>query len=147
MMAAMSIRRLGALVVMLSSAACATQAPPSPSSPTSARRESSSGTRTAGWVLVAVGAHAAGVAAGTSAMMLHSSSVRDDECDASKVCSAEGLDANKRLDDLAPWNAGAWILAATALGAGVFLVLSSPRARTEVGVAAGPSGALVAATF
>jgi hypothetical protein len=77
-------------------------------------------------VTFAVGAGAAAVAIGTSALMLHNKSVRDDNCDAQRNCTQAGLDANGQLSALSGWNAGAWTVAVLGLGAGTFLVLSNP---------------------
>ena len=100
--------------------------------------------RTHGWIIVGLGAQAGAVAIATSVMMLHQSSVRDRECDAQKVCSQAGLDANTKLHSLAGWNAGAWTLAAVGLGVGAFIVITNPREsaapRTAVGLAPNGSG-------
>jgi len=58
----------------------------------------------------------------TSVMMLHDKSARDSNCNAEKVCSPAGLDANQDIGLLSGWNAGAWVLAAAGLGIGGYLV-------------------------
>jgi hypothetical protein len=88
--------------------------------------DSNKTTRYAGWIVVAVGAQSAIFAAVTSVMMLHENSVRSSECNAQKVCSSTGLDANNKIDAMAPFNAGSWIVAAAGLGVGAYLVLTSP---------------------
>jgi hypothetical protein len=80
-------------------------------------------------VTLAIGAEAAAVAIGTSALMLHNKSVRDANCDAQRSCSQAGIDANNQLSALSVWNAGAWSVAALGLGAGTFLVLTNPPAK------------------
>jgi hypothetical protein len=91
--------------------------------------------RTYGWVGVAVGAEAAVVAAVSSGMMLHDKSVRDANCNAQKVCSPTGYDANLTLEHLSAWNAASWVLAVGGLGAGTYLLLSHPVANdTHVGI-------------
>jgi hypothetical protein len=97
--------------------------------------------RTIGWISLAVGAEAAVVAIVTSIMMLHDKSVRDANCDASKVCNVTGLNANNGLANLADWNVGAWAIAAAGLGVGGLLILTSP-ADTSRGTALllGPEG-------
>lgn len=97
--------------------------------------------RAAGWVTLAIGAQAAVVAITTSFMMLYDNGVRSDECNAQKMCSSRGLDANGRLDALIPWNAGAWAVAVVGIGAGAYLILTNPpesQKTTAVGV--GPDG-------
>jgi len=94
-----------------------------------------------GWVSVAIGAQAAVVAIATSFIMLHENGLRSDGCNEQKVCSGTGLDANGKLDALAPWNAGAWAVAVVGVGVGAYLVLSNPPGsskQTAVGV--GPNG-------
>jgi hypothetical protein len=144
---------LGA-VLLTASMGCASEPAPTPATPNDVRRtEPAPPGRTAGLVLVAVGAHAGVIAVGTSVMMLHEKGVRDDECNPDKACSQDGLQANDRLNKLGPWNAGAWILAGAALGGGIFLVLSNPRKRdareprTTTGLTVGPGGAGLKTTF
>jgi hypothetical protein len=99
--------------------------------------------RTWGWVLLSVGAEGAILAAITSFMMLHDKSVRDDNCDANKVCSQTGLAANGEIASLAWWNAGAWAVAGAGLGVGGLLLLMSPPAgagRLAVGISPSGSG-------
>ena len=79
-------------------------------------------------------------------MMLYDSGVRSDECP-EKVCSARGIEANSRLDELSAWNAGSWALAAAGIGGGLFLVLTNPMRRTTVAVTPSPSGAALQGTF
>jgi hypothetical protein len=107
------------------------------SSSSAPKTSSNAAARDAGWVAIAVGAEAALVAMGTSALMLHNKSVRDADCDAQKSCSQAGLDANSQLSALSGWNAGAWTVAALGLGAGTFLVLSNPppkEPRTSISI-------------
>ena len=97
--------------------------------------------RALGWVAVSIGSAAGAVALGTSYVMLQAQSDRNSGCDAQKMCTQSGLDANARLGQLAGWNAGAWIVAAAGIGTGVFLLLTNPSDKelgTQVGI--GPSG-------
>jgi hypothetical protein len=103
------------------SAAGAPTSTPPPSQPPSRHNE-----RTFGWLSVAVGAEAAVLAVVTSGMMLHEKSVRDGNCDAQKVCTQPGFDANRTLGSLGGWNAAAWIVAAAGLGVGGFLLWKDP---------------------
>jgi hypothetical protein len=102
---------------------------PGDAAPPPAEGRSNRTARTVGWVGVAIGADAALVAVATSFMMLHYKSARDAGCDASKVCSGDGFNANKSLDALTWWNVGAFGVAAAGLGAGAILLLTNPRER------------------
>jgi hypothetical protein len=82
--------------------------------------------RTFGWFGIALGTEGAIAAAATSAAMLDFKSQRDSDCNARKVCSADGLNANNQIGALAGWNAGAWVLAGAGLGVGTFLLLTHP---------------------
>jgi hypothetical protein len=99
--------------------------------------------RTVGWVSLALGAEAAVVASVTSFMLLHDKGVRDDECNAQKVCSRRGLDANGDIGLLASWNTASWIVAGAGLGAGAVLLLmtrSDSGLRASVAVAPASAG-------
>ena len=148
------------LVAALALAACAPQAPPreptasTTSTPSTTPISTTTDTNTsggnqslraAGWVSIAIGASSAIVALGTSGIMLHQQSVRSSNCDAQKICNADGIAANNNLSSIAPWNAAAWALAAAGTGAGIFLVLTNPPrsspvppGQTALGV--GPTG-------
>jgi hypothetical protein len=104
-------------------------APPQEGAPPSAERRSSGTGRTIGWISLSIGAEAAIVAIVTSFMMLHDKSVRDADCNAQKLCSADGYSANATLDSLTWWNATAFGVAAVGLGAGAVLLLTNPPAR------------------
>ncbi len=100
-----------------------------------------------GWFSVAVGTLGAGVALTTSLLYLHKKSERDDDCNAAKVCSQDGLNANSQLPALGGWNVGAFAVAAVGLGVGAFLVITNPAGgtggekQTAIGVAPTGSGA------
>ena len=105
-----------------------------------------------GWISIGIGGSAALVALGTSIVMLHDKSVRDDNCDASKGCTTAGLSANNELGQMVGWNIGAWAVAAVGLGVGAFLVLTNPSDKemgTQVGVGQTGSGTgfLLRSTF
>jgi hypothetical protein len=55
------------------------------------------------------------------------------------VCSSIGLNANTQLSALAPWNAGAWVVAVAGLGTGTILILTHPLAK-RTSVYASPTG-------
>jgi len=122
---------LAAAPGFLASAGCATSSLPLPSAPATSDsssqppevpNRSARSARTWGWVSVAIGAEAAVVAVITSAVMLHDKNQRDADCNAQKVCTPAGLDANISLTQLAGWNAAAWIIAAAGLGTGGVLL-------------------------
>ncbi|MEO7109850.1 MAG: hypothetical protein ABI183_05390 [Polyangiaceae bacterium] len=94
--------------------------------PASETGNSNKTTRYAGWIVFAVGAQSAVIAAATSILMLHYDSVRSDDCNAQKVCSADGLQANTKLGEAGGFNAASWIVAAAGLGVGTYLVLTNP---------------------
>jgi hypothetical protein len=99
--------------------------------------------RAYGWFSVAVGTLGLGVAATTSGLMLHQKSKRDADCDAARVCSQDGINANSQLAALSGWNAGAFVVAAAGLGVGAFLLITSSadgEKQTALGVAPTGSG-------
>jgi hypothetical protein len=96
-----------------------------------------------GWISMGIGGGAALIALGTSFWMLHDKSVRDDNCDANKVCNSAGLGANNEMGQLVGWNIGAYAIAAVGFGVGAFLVLTNPSDKqmgTQVGIAPTGSG-------
>jgi hypothetical protein len=104
--------------------------------------------RALGWIAIAIGSEAAIVAGVTSVMMLHYQSQRSDGCDANKVCTPEGLNANTQLSQLAGWNAAAYVVAAAGLGTGLFLLLTNPSdGSTHAEVGATPGGLTLRGAF
>lgn len=96
-----------------------------------------------GWTLVSVGIDGAILATITSVMMLHQASVRSSDCDAQKVCNADGIAADGKLHDMAPWNLGAWAAAIVGLPVGVYLLVTNPTDKalhTQVEIGAGATG-------
>lgn len=97
--------------------------------------------RTLGWIGISVGAEAALVAIGTSAMILHQKTVRDDNCNAQRMCSSAGLDANGTIATLVGWNAAAWVVTAAGLGAGgILLAVGWEDAKRTTAIGAAPIG-------
>jgi hypothetical protein len=96
--------------------------------------------RVAGWVSLGVGAEAAILAAVTSVMILHQKSVRDDDCDAHRMCSAAGLGANSTIDSLVAVNTVSWVVAAAGLGAGTVLLLTHPPDPRATAITLSPAG-------
>jgi hypothetical protein len=123
------------------------QATPQPSQtdlPVTIEHHSGGMARAYGWFSVAIGTLGLGVAATTSAMMLHQKSVRDADCNAAKLCSQDGINANTQLAALSGWNTGSFIVAAAGLGVGAFLLITSSAdgdKQTAIGVAPTGSGA------
>jgi hypothetical protein len=82
--------------------------------------------RMIGWISLAIGAEAATIAVATSLLIEHQKSIRDDGCNAQKVCNSDGFAAVGTIDTITPWNTGSWFVAAAGLGAGIVLLLASP---------------------
>ena len=85
------------------------------------------------------------VAFGTSGLILYQKGVRDDNCDAQKVCTARGFAASQTIQTLVPWNTGSWIVAAVGVGAGVGLWFASrdDRKQTAISVSPAPGGVAI----
>jgi hypothetical protein len=98
--------------------------------------------RTLAWASVAIGSVAGLVAFGTSGLILYQKGVRDDNCDAQKVCTARGFAATQTIQTLVPWNTGSWIAAAVGVGAGVGLWFASrdDRKQTAISLSPAPGG-------
>jgi hypothetical protein len=93
---------------------------------TDSTSDASRGARDVGWISLSIGVEAAIVAIVTSGMILDSKSTRDSHCNAQKVCSQDGLDANSSIQSLLGWNAAAWAVAVVGTGAGIILVATHP---------------------
>jgi hypothetical protein len=87
--------------------------------------------RVLGWVSLSIGIEAAALAGVTSALIEHQKGVRDDNCNAQKVCNAAGFAAVNTIDSIVPWNTASWFVAAAGLGVGAVLVITSPRESTR----------------
>ena len=99
------------------------------------------GARGFGWLGSAVGAEAAVAATATWVAILDYKSTRDSGCNAQKLCSPNGLNANSQIGSLVGWNAGAWVLAAAGLGVGSYLILSHPLNKEHpLSITLSPSG-------
>jgi hypothetical protein len=99
--------------------------------------------RVLGWVALTIGAEAAVIAVATSILIEHQKSVRDDDCNAAKVCSAPGFAAVGTIHTIVPWNTATWFVAAAGLGAGTVLLVTSPKESersTAITLSPGPSG-------
>jgi hypothetical protein len=122
--------------------AAAPSAPPPPSSADGSHpgHDPHRTRRVLGWVTLSIGAEAAVIAIATSLMIEHQKSIRDDGCDAAKVCTAKGLAATSTIDTLVPWNTASWFVAAAGLGAGtVLLLVSQPESERKTAVTLAPA--------
>jgi hypothetical protein len=133
------VRRAG---IVLVGTACLLYSGNSLAEDAAATRSSGRAARVLGWVSLSLGAEAAIVAVTTSFLLLHEKNVRDAECDAQKICSQRGLDANSTIASLVPWNTASWIVAAAGIGGGAVLLLTHrPDTRqTAMGVAPSAGG-------
>jgi hypothetical protein len=95
--------------------------------------------RAMGWFSLSFGAAAGIVAVGTSIMMLQQASMRSNDCNAAKVCSTAGLNANGQLDGLAGWNVASYIAAAAGIGIGTILLLTNPKNNRETALDVTPN--------
>jgi hypothetical protein len=102
--------------------------------------------RAFGWLSLAIGGESAIVATATGIIMLEAKSSRDSGCNAQKVCSSVGFNANNQIDSTEVWNAGAFVLAAAGLGIGTYLLLSHPIAE-HARVSVSPTGVTLGGTF
>jgi hypothetical protein len=97
--------------------------------------------RTLGWIGISVGAEAAIVAVGTSALLLHEKQVRDADCNARRICSSAGVDANGTIGTLVGWNTAAWVVTAAGLAAGgILLAISWRDAQRTTAITVAPTG-------
>jgi hypothetical protein len=73
-------------------------------------------------------------------MLLHEKAVRDEECNAQKLCSQRGLDANGSIATVVGWNTAAWIVMAAGLGAGAYLLFTNrPDSKPSATIAVAPN--------
>jgi hypothetical protein len=100
--------------------------------------------RTAALASFAIGATAGIFAVGSSIQMLADEKTRSADCNAQKVCSPAGLQANSELGINGATNVALWAVTMSGLGVGTFLILTNPANRastTSVGIAPNASGA------
>ncbi|MEB2313550.1 MAG: hypothetical protein OZ921_03590 [Sorangiineae bacterium] len=100
-------------------------APEQPPSQDPGASASGSGTRTAGYVVGAVGVAGVAVGAITGLMVLGKKSVADNNCDDAKRCNQTGADAADAGRTLGAVSTTGFIVGAVGLGLGAYLVLSS----------------------
>jgi hypothetical protein len=123
----------------------ATAPPPSGAGPTDSTDGSDPGRdphrmrRVLGWVSLTIGAEAAVIAVATSLLIEHQKGIRDDNCNAQKVCNSEGIGAVGTIDTIVPWNTGSWFVAGIGLGAGaILLVVSQPKSERQTAITLSP---------
>ncbi len=114
------------LLVTVALGGCAAHAELPAEVPETTPAPAPSGARTFGWFSIALGAEGAVAAIATSALIVDYKSTRDSGCNAAKMCSADGINANNQIGSLLGWNAGAWVVAAAGLGVGTVLILTHP---------------------
>jgi hypothetical protein len=117
--------------------------PPPPANEPAPKGEAVGGNgipRAVGWFSIGFGASAGLVALGTSLMMLHQSDLRNAGCNAAKVCTPDGLNANSQLDGLAGWNVASYVAAVAGLGIGTILILTNPKNDRKTAVEVSPNG-------
>ncbi len=128
----------------------ATGAPPAAATPAVSPPAASDGSepgrdphrtrRVLGWASLAVGAEAAVIAIVTSFMIEHQKGIRDDGCNAQKVCTSTGLDAVGTIHTLIPVNTTSWFVAAAGLGAGAVLLFTSrPESEPHTAITLSPN--------
>jgi hypothetical protein len=106
---------------------------------TNTRRDPHRTRRVVGWISLAIGAEAAVIATVTSILIEHQKSLRDDNCNAQKVCNAEGFGAVGTISTLIPWNTTTWFVAAAGLGLGtVLLLVSQPESEKQTAITVSP---------
>jgi hypothetical protein len=96
--------------------------------------------RVLGWITLSIGIEASVLAAVTSALIEHQKGVRDDGCNAQKVCDAAGFAAVGTIDTLIPWNTASWFVGAAGLAAGTALLLTSqPESARRTAITLSPN--------
>ncbi len=85
--------------------------------------------KTIGWIVGGVGVVGIGTAAVTGMMLVGIKRTVSDNCDESKVCNQDGLDAAANGKKLIVANAIGWGVGAVGLGVGAYLILSAPKAQ------------------
>ena len=103
----------------------------------------SNGKRTLGFTLSGLGVAGFGVGTIAGALMLSQKHTVATECQPDKSCTAAGLDAAHSASSLQTVSNIGWVVGGAALGAGVYLLLSSggsAKASTSLAVATTPAG-------
>jgi hypothetical protein len=96
--------------------------------------------RDLGLAFLSIGGEAAIVAIITSAMLEHQMGIRDEGCNAQKVCDTAGIDAVHTISTIVPWNTATWFVAAAGLGIGtVLVVISLPHSERRTAITLSPN--------
>ena len=117
--------RAAAAALLLMGCASHSSRPPATTPPPQEHRSGSTA-RDIGWISIGLGGAAGAIAVGTSVLMLRHAAVRGSECDAQRVCTQDGLDANTGIRSLSGANAASWMVAAAGVGVGAVLLLTHP---------------------
>ncbi|MBS2013733.1 MAG: hypothetical protein JST00_12650 [Deltaproteobacteria bacterium] len=113
------------------------EAAPAPVAPASADRDPGSGRRTLGWTLAGVGGASLAVGVVTGIMTLGKASTVKEQCTGDLECNAEGLDAARSGETLSLVSTITVIAGLAGIGAGTFLLLTSPKRSTSTASARG----------
>jgi len=112
-----------------------------------AKKSSSSGMRTAGFIAGGVGVAGILVFGVTAGIIQSYRNTLEKECDAEKFCSAKGLEAVDAGQTLTPINTAALIVGAAGLAAGATFILLAPtspdKPTAALRVSSGPSAAMI----
>jgi hypothetical protein len=100
------------------------------------RREESNTGRTLGWTFAGVGAASLTVGVLTGIMTLGKASTVEEHCDGDLACDSEGLDAASAGKTLSLVSTITVIAGVLGLGAGTYLLLTTPSSTTNRGTAA-----------
>jgi hypothetical protein len=120
---------------------------PPPQSAKAGKKQPSRDLRNAGWASLAIGGVAGLFAIGSSIIMLEDEQTRSSNCNANKVCTPAGAQADYSLANNAAPNVALWALTITGLGVGAYFILTNPRGAADavsVGVTPNGSGANLA---
>jgi hypothetical protein len=112
-----------------SSAPVAESPPAAPLAPVTPQ---GSGLRTAGWVLTGVGGVAVGASLGLGLLVIDRKATVEAHC-RGKQCDSEGIKAGSSGRTLSGISTASFVVGALAAGAGVYLLLSSPRTEVSLG--------------
>ena len=86
-------------------------------------------TKTIGWIVGGIGLAGVGTAAVSGMMLVGVKRTVSDNCNESKVCNQDGIDAASNGKKLLIVNTIGWAVGAVGLGVGAYLILSSPKSQ------------------
>lgn len=114
--------------------------------PPPAERPATNAQRTAGWIVIGVGAASLLVGGITGVMTLDRASTVEDHCDGNLACDSEGADAARSGSTLSTISTITVIGGLAAVAGGTLLVLTSPSKKTALAPSFSPSSAGLALT-